>query len=249
MQRPTRDLIGWRAIASDRRTILHPYLGLYEWERDEALQTLQIFRREMLARVIAAFDEIEAEANQIAEEAFKRFGQTASCDQMDMSDAAEHAQEEGAMHYSAVISVRYEVLRLAISGLYHLWERQIKTHLIRMHGMLGADKSRVEKADFARIEGLLKRYGFEFKAMTFYNPINELRLFANATKHGAGSSCNLLFVSNPKLFFPYKLAGEEEYFGSWEPSADDLQPEPADFSRYSCAVEEFWTAFPHAEES
>src|SRR5437764_3930503 len=93
--------------------------------REVFVRQVRAFARALEARVLPAFEGIEAEAEQIAEEEYQRLGSMPGDGSVDMGDLADYAQEAGSAHYEELSDVRQAILNLAAAALFHLLEQQL----------------------------------------------------------------------------------------------------------------------------
>jgi hypothetical protein len=214
------------------------------YNRRYALDMVAAFTAGISKRVLGSFDDIEAEAEAASETYFnERINEPAEYDDPDDDDweyreervyqAAEgHAQRV----YSDLEFVRWQVTGLAVSGLYHLWERLLKEFLIQ-EGL--REKRSIHGADFKKLTMLLSDSGWNISAQDFYPSLERLCLVANTVKHGDGQSCEKLLATAPELFF--------DFGGQWmneSRRADDLRLDAGHFEQFTRAVRAFFEQFP-----
>jgi hypothetical protein len=136
-------------------------------------------------RILAGFSTAEAEALEVANDAFARMGgEPSDGGDADMADIAEIANDEGLAHYEMLKSVEQAIINLLAAAMYHLYEQQ-KAHLVR----------------------ILRRTGgpvIDFDDQPGKTKIDEANLVANATKHG-GNAQDLKKI-RPDLFAPPGIA-------------------------------------------
>ncbi|MDX0438904.1 hypothetical protein [Sinorhizobium medicae] len=124
------------------------------------------------------------------------------------------------------------ILRSFLIGLYQLFERHATNWVPSKKG-----ENHLEK-----VNAFLTTKGFNPNMAA----IGELKLVANALKHGAGESANRLFAERPDMF-----EVDQETDQSFEPSERNLAVTRLDFERYLRAVRQLgprarrpWDAFP-----
>lgn len=127
------------------------------------------------------------------------------------------------------------VFSSAVAGLYHLWEKQAIGFLKHVRKY---EKPKIEK--WNHIKTCIEKYGLSMEGLSCYRDLNELRLVANAIKHGEGDSWKDLEELNPRLF-ELPTATKEEYFSSQSSFlGPDLHIKKSDVDRYRDAAFDFW---------
>jgi hypothetical protein len=98
--------------------------------------------------------------------------------------------------YENLQFTRQQLLGLATAGLYHLWERLLKQFIckeLRGRTSKGLPINKIiAPADFRKLEELFSQFGFHLAKQSYYPDLCELRLVANVSKHGDGTSCEEL---------------------------------------------------------
>ena len=144
-------------------------------------------------KVQPAFKDIEAEAEAAAEAEYERLGALPSDGDTDMGDVAEQAHEYGIEYYETMSDVRQAVLNVLVVGLYHLLEQ----HQLSLFKQLAR---KTGKAPTNLHELLLTRVGIDTRSFPSAPKLHELRLAANAIKHGPGRSATELAAVRPDFF-------------------------------------------------
>lgn len=227
-------------------------LGLYTWQRDEALTRLRVFRDQMVGRVFPAFANIEQEAREHGDAVFQQALAGPIQPNIDESTLAEHAHEAAQLHYSDLEQVLQTSINFAAATIFHAhWETPVRDWLGREAPMFGASKGQMKKIEGTKLDDIatfLASHGWSFAQAGWFSTLDELRLVANTVKHARGDSARALFERRPKLFWPYNIVGEDEYLGSAAPDGTNLVITPEDFATYAEAVEAFWVAAPAGDE-
>ncbi len=113
----------------------------------------------------------------------------------DGSDEAEYAVDAGISFYENITAMFQGTLNLFTVGLFHVVEQQL-SDLTR--------EDTYTATPYRGLEDLEKRYaktfGVDLKQFPSWAVINELRLVANATKHGEGKASEELRGLRPQLF-------------------------------------------------
>ena len=155
------------------------------------------FRGGALEKVTAAFSSIAEEADAAAEAEFERLGSMPADpdSSIDMGDVAEWATEHGIKYYETMSGVRQGVLNLLAVGLHHLFEQQ-QLFFLRRERALGAEGA----LQAAELERRLAKFAIDCRSFGCADKLYELRMAANAIKHGAGPSAKKLATLRPDLF-------------------------------------------------
>jgi len=201
------------------------------------LPELATLRDAIFARVLPAFDHIEAEAAQIERQTFHRFKTTAN-EYYDGEDLAEAAFEEGFAHYDLMTDTRQLVLNVLVIALFHLFEQQ--KHLLSFPtlGELEPDSRERDKL----FGEFLETPGIDSTAFPDHTQLEELKLVANVAKHAEGQAAKYLRILRPELL----AHGEGLPLPSHVKAVnrplmgEDLFVQPDDLRAYFNAVESFW---------
>jgi hypothetical protein len=217
--------------------------------RRHALDLVAAYAAGLSNRVFTVFNDIEAEADAASEAYFNErindlvgFGIPLEIDyeDIDYEGHAERVQEAARGHaenvYSDLDFVRRQIIALAISGLYHLWERLLKQFLVQERIR---EKASIHKADFKYLTELLLCCGWDIQAQDFYEDLHRLCLVASTVKHGDGTSCDKLVAVAPELFFDFGHPWMNDGRG-----ADDLRLDAEHFEQFTRAVHAFFERFP-----
>lgn len=185
--------------------------------------------------VLPAFGNIDARAEQVANEYYNRIGSqpAGEYENIDMADVAEAAQSDSYDWWEMMTSLRQTMLNLMAAGLFHLVEQQLAT--LSRDGLFdGAVKD-------TKLSIVAKWYrdqlGVNLEAMPSWNTIDEMRLVANTVKHGEGGSARDLRAVNPALFTDPVYA---EFLRRGGVDPDDRMPAPvaAPLSGEDCFITE-----------
>ena len=223
------------------------------WSRsfdDLFIRQITSFHKAITNRVLPTFDNIEKEADDLAEAEYKRLGNLPASGEetWDMGDAAEIAQEAGFAYYEAATKARQSIINMSVASLYHILEQQ----LLLFHRRQVLNKTEGDDIKKINFKELIKRLlddGIDITSLKTWVKIDELRLSANSVKHAEGDSSKRLKQLRPDVFEnPYlkgkvwgqmlsidnvymPLAGEDIYF-----SIDDL-------NNYKSNIISFWQDF------
>lgn len=158
---------------------------------------VEAYRAAALGKIPPVFDNLEVEAESVAEAEFERLcALPVGPDyQGDLGDLAERAMEHGNEYGETMFAIRQSVLNLLAVGLQHLFEQQQKglwyqTSAARM----GKEYS------WKALETCLLVSGVNPSSLPGATRRDELRHAANAIKHGSGKAAARLAASRPDLF-------------------------------------------------
>jgi hypothetical protein len=155
------------------------------------------FREYAIRDVIPAFGNLDARAEQVANDYYNRIGsQPAGEYEIDMADVAEDAQQHSYDWWEMMASLRQTMLNLMAAGLFHLVEQQLAT--LSRDGIFDGPVGDTKLSIVA--EWYQRKLGTTLAEMPSWSTINEMRLVANTVKHGEGNSARDLREVNPALF-------------------------------------------------
>jgi hypothetical protein len=183
-------------------------------------------------RLLGAFSNIEAEADEVADKAFEAYGQLPG--EGDMADFAESARDQGIEYYMTLARLKQGVTNLLAVGLFHLFEQ----HINRIVSLLPSRGQQLP--DYKRFESWPK--------------VRELELLANSVKHADGRSAKELRQMRPDYFVDPLLRGSPlEVMMARHPrplaspiGGTDFFVERTDLDAYRDALRQFWEEFtPH----
>src|SRR5207248_1861788 len=131
------------------------------YNRRYTLDMVSAYAAGFSKRVLSAFSDIEAEAEAASEAYFnERISEPVGYHDADFDyDVHEEcvyeaSQAHGECVYTDLEFVRRQITGLAVSGLYHLWERLLKEFLVRERLR---EKEQIYKADFRQLTTLIQR--------------------------------------------------------------------------------------------
>lgn len=194
-------------------------------------------------RLLPTFAHIDKEADKVRSEAVIEMENfRGEFDQFAMSEAA---TEAGFTHYETMSYIKQALLNMFASGLYHLFEQQIRefhTKVLRRAPLRFATEVLAEWD---------KSLSFETLSPSQKLGLNELHLLANTVKHGDGNSATRLYEINPRLF---QDAWEEDFTEDSsvtvrKPNVSaplfgkDIFVELEDMRRYLSVLCEAWSAY------
>ncbi len=223
----------------------------------------------IVTRLLPTFDSIEAEADKVSGEQYERLGQMCAVEDgfPDMADAAEEAFEAGLSHYESMVGVEQAVTNLAIVGLYHLFEQQVMmfhreqvlsiseeqelARLVATQVQTGKGLSKEQRTVTKLVSWpvflrRLRNAGVDVESLSSWPQVTELRLLANAIKHGEGKSSLDLRNRRPDLFVHPALRGDPTAYEAGTLQIDlpmggeDIYASKEDLLGFQCSIVLFW---------
>lgn len=178
-----------------------PVTGLYMARRvhHSAILYVSAFGQCVLRNILPAFADLSQRADEVASAEYQRLGSQPAgndCDG-DMSALAETAREKGQAFYEIMFAMRQTTLNLYAAGLFHLLEQQLAD--LCHDGAFEASPPKDTKLNIVA-NWYRTHFGLDLQTLTSWPRIDQLRLLANAVKHGEGSSANELRKQRPDLF-------------------------------------------------
>lgn len=228
---------------------MFPNPGSWAWHcRNIYIPAVDAFRRGAFEKVIPAFANIAAEAEALAEAEFERHGSMPvdPDDPIDMSDVAEWASDAGLSYYQTMSDVRQGIVNVLVIGLRHLFEQQQSYFLER--------EPLAEGVTPIRMNERLSLYGIDVSEFPCASKLEELRVAANALKHGSGPANADLVAIRPDLFVSPALVrlgtSDEHRLRSAQAlarrvaspmSGEHIYVQEEDLSEWCDAVAAYWT--------
>lgn len=193
---------------------------LYEYDKIEIISRVESVLSTLEGRLLPTFNAIENEAKNVEKDELDRLSRSFDPDYMDEADVYERAFHAGVEHYSVHSDMKREFLKSSAVWLFHLFEKDC-TYVFGTED--GNEKRRV-----------LSQLPIDVSDGSDWFKCNrELRLLANAIKHGAGDSLDKLKKVRPELF-----ADKLSIF-----SDDKIELGPDDLSGYGESMKRFWESF------
>jgi hypothetical protein len=216
--------------------------------KDTFAKQIDTFWNAVVNRVLPTLDHIAEEAEKVAEHVYQRLGNDPASEFTDMSDIAESAQDAGIAYYDLMSGMKQNFLNIATVGLHHLFEQQLLVFHRRQ--VLGPNQEDdVRLLEVKEMKGCLAEAGIDIEGLSSWPKIDELRLVANAVKHGEGSSARQLRNRRRDLFV-HPSVRKEGPFGD-HPQQRIYMPMSGvevfvtvkDFGEYRDAILMFWDEF------
>jgi len=173
-------------------------------------------------RLLPVYNDIEAEAERVANAKLDELGESFNPDTMDPSDAYEKAWEEGGEHYALQHAMKAEFLLSTATWLFHLFEKDCRAMCPNLYNKPEELQTKFEEM------------GINYNDQSdWYKTNTELRLVANTIKHGEGNSSRRLKEIRP------------EYFETHSSYLTDSKIEISyqDMQSYIEHIKSFWSSF------
>ena len=119
---------------------------------------------------------------------------------------------------------------LAIAGVYHIWEQEIRRILC---WILSLSWKNVEKDDFTKLCEKTIRAGYDIRLSCHYEELVLTNLITNTVKHGRGASQRRLEELRPGFFQHFR-------------GRPSLRVGPVEFDAAATAVGGIWPEFEKA---
>jgi hypothetical protein len=150
-------------------------------------------------------------------------------------DAYEHAIDHCLIH----AEVNSYMMAMAISGLYHLWEKQVLEHLEREISRY-TEHYKPPK-NWSEICEYFAKFSTDLYSLPFSLCMEELRLVTNISKHGIGDSFDWLRASDSDILNEATPTNEMLVTGGmYSMLRAPIYPRVEHFLRYKQAVLMFW---------
>ncbi len=198
-------------------------------------------------RLLSQFDDIEADANRVAEEWLEQSGQHFDPDRHDPGDFYEAANDVGIEFYGLLSDMREQTRLSVVAGMFHEWDKQLRDWLAGeiQHWHVGDNaSSKVWSADFGQIADLLESFGWNVRSSDYFRTLDACRLVVNVYKHGEGKSLDELRNSFPEYL-------DDPFIGSGGALSDTryrdhthLKVSDDQFQAFSDAILAFWRDVP-----
>lgn len=209
-------------------------------------------------RLLPAFDNLDAEADAKADEAWEAYGSMACGEYgplLDESEAAELAKQAGMDHYRALYAARQTLLNSFAVTLYHLWEQQaLAFH--RRQVLHPAEENDHKLLTLEAFANRLQPVGVDVRSLPCWPTLCMFRDLANTIKHADGRAADSLKRSHPQWFVPPSMR-DDEFASLWKAGArvyqplagDDVYVTLEDLGTFVRTTEQFWKELVTALEA
>jgi hypothetical protein len=215
-----------------------------EYIRTRVMRDVSIYAGSARARVLPVFDALSREASKVADDDFERVYKQLTGDNYEEAEAAAaQSVERGLEFYETVVSVRWAVLSLFTSGLFHLFEQHVA--VLYAEAVL---KNRT--ASNLRLQKVAERFKttlhIDVSEFPTWAKVLELQLVASAVRDADGVAAKKLRAIRADLF---TYPAWRERGVRWQKRRFDrfllgegVYVTPPEFDQYVGAVMGFWSA-------
>lgn len=184
-------------------------LYLHDSLRRNFQKPIELYKETYSSKINPIFENMEEEANTIAEERYQELGSSFNPDYHDPVDFAEAAWEAGLEHYEGMSLMKYNTKLMWISTLYQFWEQQVRKFIYEevtmTHQFIDKKGNEIKFKDFCinGINDIKEEFlGFnqDLEKLSCWDKINELRLLTNVIKYVDGRSATQLKGLRPDFF-------------------------------------------------
>ena len=173
------------------------YLGMRI--RSSLLPTVRGYRSSFSDYILPAFNNLEGRADEVQESEYEKLCADPPRNLEDPAEAAEVAHDRAVVFYETMTGMRQTTLNLFASGLFHLMEQQLaELGEDATFAAMGVESPEVKLDKVA--DWYADRLRLDLNSFPMWAIVDELRLVANAVKHGEGSAARQLRDLRPTLF-------------------------------------------------
>lgn len=229
-------------------------LYLYKQLRERLKKPYDYYIDVYQKKIKVVFENLEQEANDMAQSHYEELGQYFDPDRHDEADFADSAFEKGLEYYEAVSLVKYNNQLMWISTMYQFWEQQVRKFLYDeiTHSGITLFNEKGQEIDFKNyctrgikaIKEEFADFGQDLEKMKRWSDINELRLLANVIKHGDGGSATELEELRPDFFISQITENNLLKVHRTVLNEQVLNVSDSDFIKYKEALQSFWEQLP-----
>ncbi len=228
-------------------------LYLYDSLRERFQRPIELFKDTYSNKINPMFNNIDKEAEAIAEERYHEMGKNFHPDYNDPADFAETAWEAGLEHYEGMVLIKYNTKLMWISTLYQFWEQQVRKFIYeevtRTHEFIDKKGNKVPFKKFCTrgiedIKDEFLTFDQDLEKLLCWGKISELRLLANVIKHGDGWSATQL--KHLRADFFKSDFGDYDLLDLYKTTLNEmvLNVDDNEFEKYCEAIIQFWSELP-----
>ena len=214
---------------------------------------IDLFAKKVKGKIVPSFDSIDKESELIVTEQYERLiSSINSYEDFDEASVAESALDKGVDYLCTAENIKQGVLNLFVVSLYHIFEQQF-FEIYRVSSMTVYRENDIPLRLNCAIRFIRYETNIDVKKLPSWSKIKELKLLANAVKHGDGGSCEALKKVRPD--FLIRPADKKLYMkadmdcSSRKPDLPVIGPlagqgiyvEQDDFDLYASEVKNFWS--------
>ena len=225
---------------------MEPQIYMWSGAREIFLARHDFYIEQVRVRVLNNFDNMEEEADRVAQEVYDRIGSTYSDGDVDMSVAADTAMEHGLGFYLLLSEMKSQTMLGAVASLYHQWDKTLRGFMERELSHT-YDRDEVTKciwpSNIEELFNLLEEFGWPLRQAQWYPPIKACHLIVNVYKHGKGRSLDELAQNYPQ-YLKGLFENTTETSLPRPPDHEDLEVTDEEFDHIAAALRQFWVEFP-----
>lgn len=209
------------------------------WSRDVFAPEIEAYVRILLERVLPIFDDVDGEADRAAQEVLA----SPSWGAYSYEDALEAAHDRSIESALQFMELRSVFLTMGAAGLFHLFEKQVYKHFnteLRYWFTAITEWNDIEEI-IKKLIGPIDEDGARTKLQARFSDADlyELRLVANAIKHGEGRSYSQLMKMGALVVNENRLQNDWTV-GTHSILRVNIAMLPEDIERYRDAILRFW---------
>ncbi len=191
-------------------------------------------------RLVPSFGNWDEEEENAGNRYLNRMAQYFDPESHDPADFYEGAYDHAIDHCLVLAEVNSYMMAMAISGLYHLWEKQVLQHLKKELGRY--QDNYTSPRNWNEICDYFSAFSTDLNSLPFSHQIEELRLVTNVSKHGSGPSLKRLQASGSDILNESHATNEMPITGGeYSMLRAPIFPRLEHFLRYKEAVLNFWS--------
>lgn len=191
-------------------------------------------------RLVPSFGNWDEEQERVGSAYLARMEKFFNPEVHDPYDFYESAHEFSIDYCLTLAEVNSYMMGMAISGLYHLWERQVLEHLEREISNYTNDY--VPPKNWKQICEYFINFSTDLSTLPFFECLDELRLVTNVAKHGVGISFEELKKRKSLILEEVHATNEEPVMGGkYSMLRAPIYPRLEHFLIYKEAVLLFWS--------
>lgn len=231
------------------------------WIRRVYVSEIKWMRRSVFDHVLPSFPDQSTEADKARDAVWEMAMSQPSDGRDESASYADWAEEKGLETYLGITRMRQAAANLSAAMLWHLLVQQMllfyMRQVLKVHEeqeVREEPKTRGQLFKLREFHQQLDAGGCPMKVLPSWPKVDELRLVANAVKHGLGQSLDVLFEIRPDLLtlpesgtlslpLVQSLAWVEKPAGG-----DDIYVGDADLAAYFDAATSLWQEFSNAIE-
>lgn len=226
------------------------------WIRRVFIPEIKWMKRSVFEYILPSFPDAGLEAEKAADEAWQAIMSQPSDGMDDPGDYAELADEKGIETYTGITNMRQAAVNLSAAMLWHLLEQQMLLFHARQVLRIDEETQVRHEAKTRRQLFTLKEFhqrledgGCSIRSLPSWAKVDELRLVANAIKHGPGESLDDLCRIRPDLLVMPEShvyispSGELPAWIEKPAGGEDLYVRDTDLAAYFDAAISLWQEF------